>query len=253
MPGVPYKDVVKVLLDRFPEFMETDDYDPDDLDLPYMLWGGFGRFITTYMRRLPAERLDDDPLVARVFDLANEFMDSDDINTNDIVVVELFENFYMYRKTLELARRKLKPEHLTWLNRQGGWLGTSDLHYEGELVSPRGLDVLANLFADCSWLIKVRRSVPGDTPYMEAYDERIGLTMDPGQGPRYSFFGAGRSWTERDEARRLLDELSHCLVQGDIVHRIALYRTGREDVLLHYLHHRWPQGQEDIQDWFPVP
>ncbi len=115
MPGVPYKDVVKVLLDRFPEFMESDDYYSDELDIPYVIWGGFGRFVTNYMRRLPADRLDDDPLVIRVFDFANELMDSDDPDTLDIVGIELFENFCMYQKTLELARRKLKKEHLTSL------------------------------------------------------------------------------------------------------------------------------------------
>ena len=126
MPGVPYKDVVEVLLNRFPEFMETKYYDSDNSDLAYVVWGGFGSFVTTYMRSLPADRLDDDTLVAKVFDLANELMDSDDPETRTIVVVELFENFYMYRKTLELARRKLKKEHLTWLERQGKWLWTSD-------------------------------------------------------------------------------------------------------------------------------
>ncbi len=126
MPGVPYKDVVKVLLDRFPEFMESDDYYSDEMDIPYVIWGGFGRFVTNYMRRLPTDRLDNDPLVIRVFDFANELMDSDDPETRTIVVVELLENFYMYRKTLELARRKLKKEHLTWLERQGKWLWTSD-------------------------------------------------------------------------------------------------------------------------------
>ena len=121
-----YKDVVEVLLDRFSEFKETEYYDSANSDLAYVVWGGFGRFVTTYMRNLPADRLDNDMLVARVFEFANELMDSDDPETQNIVVVELFENFFMYRKILELARRKLKKKHLTWLERQGTWLRTSD-------------------------------------------------------------------------------------------------------------------------------
>lgn len=112
MAGVAYADVIEVLLNRFPEFVETEYYDMANADLAYIVWAGFGSYVTDYMRELPADRLDGDPFVARVFDLANELMDSDDPNTRTIVVVELFEHFYMYWKTLELARRKLKPEHL---------------------------------------------------------------------------------------------------------------------------------------------
>lgn len=258
MPGVPYKDVVKVLLERFPEFAETDGYDPDELDSAYIVWGSFGRYVTTYMRRLPAERLDDDPLVAKVFDLANELMDSDDPETHSIVVIELLEYFYMYRKTLELARRKLKKEHLTWLERQGLQLGTSDLHFEGELISPRGLDILARIFKECSWRIEVRWIEADGTRYIESYDPRVELEMEPSQGPRYAFFGSTHKTAKSDTdlARRLLGELSKCLAEGDIVHRIQLQRTGRTDVFLDYFHHRWPQGQENGgagQDWFPPP
>ena len=202
----------------------------------------------------PAERLDDDPVVARVFDLANELMDSDDINTNDVVVVELFENFYMYRKTLELARRKLKPEHLTWLERQGVWLGTSDLHYEGELIAPQGIDTVAGLFDGTSWPVILLRSDRSKAPYLEAHSHPVELQMEPEQGPQHAFYGAAGS--NADLAHRRLGELSQCLAQGDILHRIVLYRTGHEDVLLEYLHHRWPQGQENGgsgQDWFPMP
>ncbi len=255
MPGIPYKDVVKVLLDRFPEFRETREYQSSYPDIAYDVWGGFGRFATTYMRRSPAERLVDDPFVDRVFDLANELMDSDDPETHSIVVIELLENFHAYRKTLELARRKLKKEHLTWLERQGDVSRSADLHFEGELISPRGLDVLARLFKQCSWRIEVGWFEPNGTRYIASHDPRIELEMEPSKGPRYAFFGS--PWETGKPgvgmARRLLGELSQRLAQGDIVHRITLYRTGLEDVLLDYFHHRWPQGQEEIQGWFPPP
>lgn len=242
MAGVAFKDVVPVLLERFPEFKETEDFKWGiDLEFSYSVWGAFGRFITNYIRRLPADELEDDDLVTRVFDLANELMDSDDVDTHGIVVIELFENFYSYQKTLELARRKLKQQHLEWLEKQGAMFRTSNLHYEGELMAPNGLDSLKPLLAGCSWGITVRRCSESGIPRMESNNCKIDLEMDPGHGPKFTFFGAAR----RDpvEARRLLGELSQLLAQVDIAHRIRLYQTGRADVLLENFHHRWPRDK----------
>lgn len=231
--------VVDLLLDRFPEFKETEGFQlvRDDLELPYVVWGAFGRFITAYMRRLPADGLDGDELVNRVLDFANELMDAGDDETQNIVVIELFENFYMYRKTLELGRRKLKSQHATSLEKQGLWLGTSDLHYEGELLAPKGLDGLRALLSGCSWGVKVIRPGRGEPPRLEANDDRIDLQTDPGTGPRFTFFGDAK---REEEARRLLGELSGCLVRGDIAHSIDLHRTtGRSDILIGQFQHRW--------------
>lgn len=126
MTGVRFEGVVSVLLAHFPEFLETEDYKHCDLELAYSVWGGFGQFVTNYIRSMPTDRLDDDPLVVRLFDFVNELMSSGDADTQTIVIIELFENFYGYRKTLDLARRKLRPEHLPWLEKQGEWFQTLD-------------------------------------------------------------------------------------------------------------------------------
>ena len=198
MAGVAYEDVGKVLLERFPEFTESHHYDPDDVDVPYMLWSGFGNFVTTYIRRSPAERLDGDSFVARVFDLANELMDSEDPVTNDVVITELLENFSAYRKTFELARRKLKTEHLTWLERQRDLSDSADLHYEGELISHRGLDVLARLVKECSWCIEVRWVESTGMRYLESHDPRVGLEMVQVKGP--GMLSLGPSMRRRNPA-----------------------------------------------------
>lgn len=244
MAGIPYKDVVDVLLDRFPEFTATPEFEHFDLDLPYSVWGGFARFATTYLSRTPADRLDEDPFVARIFDLANDLMDSDDSDTQNIVIVELFENLAVYRKPLEVARRKLKKEHLTWLEKQTTWLRASDLHYEGELIAPQGLDALSETLSGCSWQIKVARDKPSAAPYIASYHKLIDLTMDPGKGPTYAFFGdiSGTAETNGKVACRLLDDLSQCLIKGDVAHRIDLYRTNLADELLESFRHNWPSG-----------
>ena len=250
MPGVLYQDVVKVLLDRFPEFMESQHYIADDLEFSYAIWGGFGRFVTNHMRRIPADRLDDDPFVAKVFDFTNELMDSDDPDTQTIVVIELLEQFYMYQKTLELARRKLKREHLTWLERQS-WVGTpEDLHYEGELIAPQGLEALREPLSRCSWDIKVRRDYRYSPLFMESHDSRIRIEMDRTEEPCYAFFGSAGTAAKSDVelACGLLDELSQILMRGDIVHRIRLYRTGLADVLVGYFHHLWPRENDASDD-----
>ena len=237
--GVAYKDVVKVLLERFPEFKETEDFKEGvDPDIPYSVWGAFGRFITAYLRRLPCDALDDNDLANRLFHFANELMDTGDDETQTIVVIELFENFYMYRKTLELGRRKLKPKHVAWLEKQGEWLGTSDLHYEGELIAPNGLDNLKWLLSGCSWNIDVIQYTNIETPRMVSHDQRIELETDPGNGPRYTFFGDAAC--SEVEVQQLLDELSQLLIRGDIAHRIQLYQSGHTDVLLKCFRHHWP-------------
>jgi hypothetical protein len=234
---IAYNDVVDILLERFPEFKETEDFKWGiDLDIPYSVWGAFGRYITTYMNRLPADRIEADELVNRVFDFANEMLDRGDDDTHTIVVIELFENFYTYRKTLELGRRKLKSQHVNWLERQGFWLGTLDLHYEGELVAPNGLDSLRSLVSGCSWGIGVLRRSHDPSQRLESNDGRIDLEMDPGPGPHHTFFGDAK---READARRLLGEFSERLAHGDIAHRIRLYRTGKADILLEEFRHRW--------------
>lgn len=240
--GIAYSDAVEELLKRFPEFREWEGFDPDELDLPYCQFGDFARIATTRMRRIPAENLDDDPFVIRVFDFANDLMDSDDDETQNLTVVEFFENFYMYQKTLELSRRKLKNAHLADLERLSYLLGTSDLHYEGELIAPQGLDPLAAIFSECSWKIRVRRYDPDEPPYFEANDPRIKLTMDSGIGPKYTFFGAAHltDYTAGNLSAVLLGELSQALTSADVAHRIQLFRSGTEDDLLNTFQHRWP-------------
>ena len=122
--NVRSEEVVKVLLAHFPEYLETGKFEYCDIDLPYTVWGGFGLYITDYIRSLPTDRLDDDYLVVRLFDFVNELMSTGDDDTQTIVVIELFENFYSYRKTIDLARRKLLAEHVPWLEKQGTWLRT---------------------------------------------------------------------------------------------------------------------------------
>ncbi|MBE9555822.1 MAG: hypothetical protein IMF08_03110 [Proteobacteria bacterium] len=237
MAQIAYNDVVDILLERFPEFKETEDFKWGIyLDLSYSVWGAFGRYITTYMNRLPADRVEADELVNRVFDFANEMMDGGDDDTQTIVVIELFENFYTYRKTLELGQRKLKPQHVTWLERQGVWLGTCDLHYEGELVAPNGLDSLRSLVSGCSWDVRLTRPHRDALPRLESNATPVDLRMDPGPGPHHTFFGDA----EREaDARRLLGEFSERIAHGDIAHRIRLYRTGKADILLEDFRHRW--------------
>ncbi len=241
MPKFAYKDVISILLDRFPEFAETEDFrSGTDHEIPYSVWGVFGHYITDYIRRLPVETIDDDELVARVFDFANELMESGDDDTQTIVVIELFENFYPYRKTFRVARRKLKPQHLTWLERQGDWLRQSKFHYEAELFAPNGLDALAPSLARCSWEPKVTRFDADKDPRLEADGDHIDLTMDATPGPRHAFFGD--VWRSESEARQLLEELSGLLTRIDIAHRIELYRTDRADSRLEEFRHRWPDA-----------
>ncbi|NIA70681.1 hypothetical protein HBA54_18955 [Pelagibius litoralis] len=122
MAEIAYKDVVPLLLERFPEFREDERYRPEEVDLPYSIWGGFGRYITELVSELPDDELDDHPVVARLFDFTNEMMSGGDEETQSIVAIELFENFYEYRKTYDLAWRKLDPTHHFWFEKVSQFL-----------------------------------------------------------------------------------------------------------------------------------
>lgn len=240
MAQIAHKGITTILLDRFPEFGTHDEFQWVDLELPYDVWAAFGQYITDYIRRQPSKMLDDDELVNRVFDFANELMDSGDDETQNIVIIELFENFYPYRKTFEVARRKLKPQHMTWLERQGDWLQHSNFHYEAELMAPNGLDGISGSLAHCSWEIKVKRRDTGRARRLECHDDRIDITMEWGDGPRYAFFGD--VWQAESEACQLLGELSGQLARIDTAHHIGLYQTYRADSLIEEFSHHWPDG-----------
>ncbi|WP_299396172.1 hypothetical protein [Pelagibius sp.] len=127
MAEIAYKDVVPLLLERFPEFREDERFNPDELDMPYSIWGGFGRYITELLFAIPEGELDNHPMVHRVFDFTNEMMSKGDEETRNIVVIELFENFYEHRKTYDLARRKLTESNLPALEYPANWLKVPDL------------------------------------------------------------------------------------------------------------------------------
>ena len=243
MTQIAYKDVVDILLERFPEFKETEVFKwvlYDDLEFPYAVWGSFAEYAVAHIRRLPIEELDADRFVARVFDMTNELMDRGDDETQNLIVVEMFEHFFTYAKTLELARRKLKLEHVQWLNGLDVMFVTSKLHYEGQLVAPNGLDSLSPLLSGLSWDISVSQPYRDSLPRLEALGDLMSLQMDPAPGPHHSFFGDPQAWTAEEKARALLGEFSERLGRGDIAHQIRLYRTGKADILLKEFRHRWP-------------
>ena len=124
MSEVPYENAVEILLDRFPEFLKSELSEEDLTEGAYYIWGVFGTFATNYICSLPKDQLDRDPFVSRIFELANDLMSNGDLEMQNLVVIELFENFYGHRKTLDLARRKISAEHLPWLEKQGEWLNT---------------------------------------------------------------------------------------------------------------------------------
>ena len=126
MAEIAYKDVVSLLLERFPEFREDERFCSDELNMPYSIWGGFGRYIIERLRAIPDEQIDDDPLVNRLFDFANQMLSNGDEETQNIVVIELLENFYKRRKTYDLASRKLDASNLPFLEHPGKWLKLPD-------------------------------------------------------------------------------------------------------------------------------
>ena len=114
------------------------------------------------------------------------------------------------------------------------------------LLAPDGLDGLEPLLSRCSWDVRVIRLSHDESPRLESNDDRIDLEMDPGPGPRRTFFGAPSPWCGEPEARRLLGELSRLLAGGNIAHHVRLYRTDRGDELLEEFRHRWSaKGPEE--------
>ncbi|MEP3277051.1 MAG: hypothetical protein ABJN26_06225 [Stappiaceae bacterium] len=121
-----YENIVEILLERFPEFSRSEHYDKQDHDLPYAVWSGFGTFIANHIHSVPEHQLESDTLVVKLFEFANELMSDGDDDVQTIVVIELFEMFYVDRIMLTLARHKIRSEHISWLERQGEWLKAGD-------------------------------------------------------------------------------------------------------------------------------
>ncbi len=100
-----YSDSVQVLLEKFPEFKDSNEYliVQDELDLPYGIYFAFMKTILQEIKS-PAK---DTQIIKRFVDFVNESFadDETDPESLNLMQIEFFENLTSSKDLIEFARK----------------------------------------------------------------------------------------------------------------------------------------------------
>ncbi|HYR06540.1 MAG TPA: hypothetical protein VEQ60_02150 [Longimicrobium sp.] len=114
-----------------------------------------------------------------------------------------------------------------------------EFYFCGEVIAPDGLGILRPLLEGRpAPEIEVWRSGFDGSDILRATGPLWALDLDAGQGAKKFF--SGDIEADRDNALRLIGELSDLFREAGMRHRIEL-STELDRELLAYFHHEWPQ------------
>jgi antitoxin component HigA of HigAB toxin-antitoxin module len=105
MNKINYDNIVRYIIDNFPEFKE---YDKEYIDAPYIIIASFGDFLT---KRIEAQDKND-KVVSRALDLINNLFTDSDTETKllDLINIEIFEHFAGSKQAIIFSRSFLAPK-----------------------------------------------------------------------------------------------------------------------------------------------
>src|SRR5438045_2831537 len=109
--NMKYSEVTQIIADRFPAFRASSDFDPDDMELPYILGVQLLSFIG---KKIEAGDETAGDAVKALFDLINYLSAADDRQIEDLVGAGFFEGMtsgsYPYEAAFaEAAAKYLSP------------------------------------------------------------------------------------------------------------------------------------------------
>lgn len=110
MKEVTYSNIVTVLLEEFPEYGQSKEYDGGK-EFPYATMGGFGRFIVQAIENEPSNT----ELIQRIFEFINEIYNGPEVSNQNqsdtiqnLLYIEIFENLAQTRSGVDAARKYLQ-------------------------------------------------------------------------------------------------------------------------------------------------
>jgi hypothetical protein len=111
MKKITYENISDLLLHKFPEYKNSENYEPENTDLNYVVFGNFAQFLLARIAEYP----ETDELIQRVFGFINDIYNRTDIESSsgedtvqNLLYIELFENLAQTKQGVALARKYLK-------------------------------------------------------------------------------------------------------------------------------------------------
>jgi hypothetical protein len=112
MEQITYKNIINKVVENFPEYKASEEFEKDSVDSQYAILAGFGKFLT----RKIEEQAESQELIKRAFQFVNDIYngpvvknDSDPPDTlQNLFYIEIFENLAQTKKGVEAARKYLE-------------------------------------------------------------------------------------------------------------------------------------------------
>lgn len=111
MEPITYNNIVNNLVERFPDYRMSDEFDKDSLHSQYVMFSGFGRFLTAEIEK----EEQSDELTKRAFQFINEIYNGPTIKSDtdpqdtlqNLIYIEIFENLAQTKRGVQIARKYL--------------------------------------------------------------------------------------------------------------------------------------------------
>lgn len=113
MKEITYNNIADILLEEFPEYKQSKEYDDKDKEFQYATIGSFGRFLV----KIIESELPNTELIQRVFEFINQIYNGPLISNQDnsdtlqnLLYVEIFENLAQTKLGAETSRKYLQDK-----------------------------------------------------------------------------------------------------------------------------------------------
>ena len=111
MKKITYNNLDNILIEEFPEFKKSKEYEDKDKEFKYAFIAGFSRFI---VQMIDGETFKQE-FIQRVFSFINDIYNGPEISKEDgsdtvqnLFYVEIFENLAQSKLAVEMARQYLQ-------------------------------------------------------------------------------------------------------------------------------------------------
>lgn len=122
-----YVNAETLLVDRFPEFKGSKEFDPTELNsgTTYSVYFSFCRFLVERINE--SDNPEADPLIQRTFAFFNEMVQHNkNYYWRELLYSGVFESLLEYRKVVELAKKSIVGDDEAWFDNYTNWFKEPD-------------------------------------------------------------------------------------------------------------------------------
>lgn len=107
------ENIIEVLVERVPEYKNTEYYKLADKDNISSVFGGFGSYLSDRM----SDYSEEDQIIRKSFTLLNQMVISENQDVVNVAVVEVFEAIAGFNKAIAIAEKLLNNQGVNWLDK----------------------------------------------------------------------------------------------------------------------------------------